>query len=207
MSEIISYVRSAVREFCLEFVADPYLCYTEHGLHALFYTRLYQALPAGQRYTTWQGQKVCVVQKEYATAGNLGKPQRQHWDIAVIKTPPESLVGDPALSYDYLKLAAAVEFGMNEAGEHLLDDIERLCHPDSNVEQGFVVHLYRLSRPGAQFSNRDWSPRSPRILSPERVAKLARGRPVEMYYGMHDSTGRYVSRVWRLNPGAMEPLG
>jgi hypothetical protein len=206
MPDIISAVRSAVRGFCLEFVADPYLCYTEHGLHARFYTLLYHALPAEGRYTAWQGQQVCVVQKEYATAGNLGKPRRQHWDVAVIKSPPESPLGDRPLSYDTLKLAAAVEFGMNEAEEHLVDDIERLCHPDAKVEQGFLVHLYRLSRPGARFSNRDWSPRSRRILSPERVAELARGRPVEVYYGMHDSTGTHPSGAWRLSPGAAEPL-
>jgi hypothetical protein len=118
---------------------------------------LYNALPADQRYTTWHDYKVCVVQKEYPTAGFLGKPRRQHWDIAVIKTPPQSLVDGIASSYDYLKLAAVVELGMNEGKEHLTDDIERLSHPGANVDQGFIIHLYRLSQPGAKLSDRDWS--------------------------------------------------
>jgi hypothetical protein len=106
----IDIVRHTILQFCSEFVQDPYLCYTEHGQHALFYTMLYNALPEQQRYATLHGNKLCVVQKEYPTAGNLGKPQRQHWDIAVIQTPPEGIGTEPQV-YDYLKLTAAVEFG------------------------------------------------------------------------------------------------
>jgi len=79
-------VHQVAKEFVLEFIANPYLCYTEHGQHARFYTMLYNALPAEQRYTKWGANTVCVIQKEYPTAGKLGKPQRQHWDVAVIKT-------------------------------------------------------------------------------------------------------------------------
>jgi len=43
--------------------------------------------------------------KKYPTAGLLDKPQRQHWDIAMIKTPPERLASG---------LAAMVELGLNE---------------------------------------------------------------------------------------------
>jgi hypothetical protein len=85
---------------------------------------LFNVMLEQQRYLTWNNQKVCVLQKEYPTAGKLGKPQRQHWDIAVLKNPPESL--ETKNTYDYLKLFAAIEFGMNEAKEHLEDDIERL---------------------------------------------------------------------------------
>ena len=41
--DIIDSVRSTAKEFCLEFVQNPYLCYTEHGLHARFYAMLYNA--------------------------------------------------------------------------------------------------------------------------------------------------------------------
>ena len=113
--EKIEFLRKAITDFCVEFVSNPYLCYTEHGQHALFYSMSFNALPEQQRYLTWNNQKVCVLQKEYPTAGKLGKPQRQHWDIAVLKNPPES-IGTKS-SYDYLELFAAIEFGMNEVQE------------------------------------------------------------------------------------------
>ena len=201
----IDLVRQTVVEFCVELTRAPYLCCTEHGQHALFHTMLYNALPEEQRFATWYGNKVCVIQKEYSTAGNLGKSRRQHWDIAVIKTPPESIEGKPQ-AYDYLKLAAVVEFGMNEAKKHLVDDIERLSHREANVMQGFVVHLYRLSEPGAPFSRRDWSANSKLILTPEEVgqlAQLAEDEPVEIYYAMHDSTGKHSSGVWSIKQGVI----
>ena len=107
-------VERIIGKFTLEFIQNPYLCYTEHGQHARFYQMLYDELDVSQRYFTCMGQKVCVIQKEYPTAGNLSKPQRQHWDIAIIKSPAES-APDKKPSYDYLKLKAVVEFGMNEA--------------------------------------------------------------------------------------------
>jgi hypothetical protein len=206
MSSQSETVRQIARQFCLEFIKNPYLCYTEHGLHALFFTMLYNALPADQLYTTWHHHKVCAVQKEYPTAGLLGKPRRQHWDIAVIKTPPQSLVDGIASSYDYLKLAAAVELGMNEGEEHLTDDIKRLSHPDANVDQDFIIHLYRLSKPGTKLSDRDWSAASKRIVSKEVVAEIAAGRPVEIFYGLYDSTGKYTPGVWLIKEGTIVPV-
>jgi hypothetical protein len=50
--DIISHVRSSVKQFCQVFLAAPYLRYTEYGRHARLYTRLCLALPAGERYTT-----------------------------------------------------------------------------------------------------------------------------------------------------------
>jgi hypothetical protein len=132
------------------------------------------------RYLNWQGQKVCVVQKEYPTSNKLGKPKRQHWDIALLASPPESKI-DGREAYDYLKLDAVVEFGMNEVQEHLRDDIERLSHEDANLQQGFVVHLYRLSEPGNKFSSRDWSPKSKRILTFKDIRELSVGKPVEFF--------------------------
>lgn len=201
MSGQIDAARQVIRQFCLEFTTDPYLCYTEHGQHALFYTMLYNALPVDQRFTTWQGHKVCVIQKEYRTAESLGASRRQNWDIALIKTPPESIAKDAALSYDYLKLAAVVEFGMNVEEEHLRRDIERLCHPDANLEQGFIIHLYRLSERGAEVSNRDKPPDWREILSREHVAEMGAREPVEIFYGLYDATGRNESGLWLIKEG------
>ena len=201
MDNQIDIIRQAIRDFCLEFINEPYTCYTEHGLHALFYTRLFNTFLEDRRYTDWLGKRVCVIQKEYPTAGNLGKPQRQHWDISVIKTPPESILASSSISYDYLKLSAVIEFGMNEDLEHFIDDIERVCHPDANAEERFVIHYYRLSQPGQKFSNRDWSPNSRQLLSKEKIAEIVSDKAVEVYLGVYDSTEKHPSGVWMIKQG------
>ncbi|HEX7974139.1 MAG TPA: hypothetical protein VF498_07010, partial [Anaerolineales bacterium] len=103
MVNLNELTRQCLASFCFEFLKEPYLAYTEHGLHALFFNQFFCALPETQRYFYWEGHKVGTIQKEYPTAANLSKPQRQHWDIAIIKNPPESRA--TKLSYDYLKLA------------------------------------------------------------------------------------------------------
>ena len=195
--KMLETIRKTITEFCLNFVAQPYLCYTEHGQHALFYSMLFNVLPEEQRYITYKNHKICTLQKEYPTAGLLGKPKRQHWDIAVLKSPPEAVTGKVRI-YDYLKLFAVIEFGLNEAKEHFIDDIERVCHQEANLEHGFIVHLYRLSESGKLFSHRDWSSKSPRIMTIEDVRQLSVGKPVEIYLGLSDSTGIYTSGVWRI---------
>jgi hypothetical protein len=205
MTEQSEKVRVVAADFCAEFVKNPYLCYTEHGLHALFYTKLYNALTPEERYTEWAGHRVCVIQKEYPTARPLGKPRRQNWDIAMIKTPPECLAGSQP-SYDYLRLAAVVELGMNEAQEHLEDDLSRLCHADANVENGFIIHLYRISGPEVQVSGRDWSPNSTRILTCEEVAELVGGEAVEVFYGLADNTGTHPSGAWSIIDGNVQRI-
>ncbi len=40
-------IHQIARQFTLEFIADPYLCYTEHGQHALFYMEAALAQFAG----------------------------------------------------------------------------------------------------------------------------------------------------------------
>ena len=201
-AKMIEIVRKAVQSFCKEFVESPYLCYTEHGQHARFYSQLYQAIPEEKRYLEWKGQKVCVLQKEYPTASKLGKPQRQHWDIAVLSSPSESLIEGKG-SFDFLKLDAVVEFGMNESEEHLVDDIHRLSHPEANLQQGFAVHLYRLSKPGHPLSGRDWSPKSRRILTVEEICKLSIGKLVEIYLAVHDSTQTLDNGVWKIVDGQL----
>jgi hypothetical protein len=204
MTTDVDVIRRVSRAFCLEFLECPYLCYTEHGLHARFYEKLYHALPAEDRYTTWMGQRVCVVQKEYPTFGCLGKPKRQHWDLAVIRVPLEAARDDVKPGYDYLRLVAAIEFGLNEPEVHLKDDVDRLCHPEAGVDYGFIFHLYRLSEPKAKFSGRDWSADSGRILPKEQVAKLAVGRRVEIFYCLYNSRGRREG--WAIGPNGIKPL-
>jgi hypothetical protein len=206
MTGQIEIVRQTIEEFCLEFLEEPYLCYTEHGLHALFYTKLYNAFSAKNRYVSWRGFQVCVIQKEYPTASKLGKPQRQHWDISIIKSPPESKCPSSSPSYDYLKLDAVVEFGMNEGWEHLQDDIDRVCHHEANVENSFVIHLYRLSKAGARRSNRDWSPGSRQLVLKEEIVEFTSDKPVEVFYGLVDISEEHISGVWQIKSGMVTQI-
>lgn len=202
---MISLLRNVIISFCKEFVEHPYLCYTEHGQHARFYNQVYQAIAQDARYLDWDGQRICIIQKEYPTSGKLGKPQRQHWDFAVLKSPAESIIQGPN-AIDFLRLIAAVEFGLNEGKEHLIDDIERLCHPESNLEQGFIIHLYRLSKPGQHISGRDWSPNSKRILTTEDICKFSVDKPVEIYFAISDMTNTHPSGIWCIIDGEVDQI-
>ncbi len=51
MTMLISTVQQALEEFVLNFIEHPYLAYTEHGLHALFFSDLLNRLPSLDRYT------------------------------------------------------------------------------------------------------------------------------------------------------------
>jgi hypothetical protein len=200
----VEMTRRTLLDFCKEFISRPYLCYTEHGLHALFFSRLYNALPPDSLYTTCNGQELCVLQKEYPTAHNLGKSRRQHWDISLIKTP---VVPPPRPNaFDYLPLAAVVEFGLNCPSNHLEDDITRLCHPEANVERRFVVHLYRLSGVVNKVSGRDWAPESNILCSEESVQVVLRNRPVEVFYGVVDTTGANSSGLWLITGHGIEQV-
>lgn len=200
----LEIVRQTLTGFCLEFIRHPYLSYTEHGLHASFYCMLLNALPEDTYYITVLGQKMSILQKEYPTAGNLSKSRRQHWDVVVLNAKEGPI--RRAQSYDYMRILAAIEFGMNEAKAHLIDDIQRLSHPDANVEQGFIVHLYRLSQAGALFSGRDMSPNSPQILKPEDIVPLSLGTSVEIFYGRADMTHKYPNEVWHIKNATMHAV-
>lgn len=191
-------IRDTIKEFCLEFLESPYLCYTEHGLHALFYCRLYSNIPENERHIQWDGKEVCIIQKEYPTADKLGKSKRQHWDIAVFQSPAQS-VPNKTHPYDYLKLHSAIEFGMNADKDHLEEDIRRLSHPNSYVENKYIVHLYRISGPKPKVSNRDWIPRSKKILTPDDVFNLIKGIDTKIYFGITDITDNHESGLWLIN--------
>jgi hypothetical protein len=200
-------IRSTLRDFCLEFTSEPYLCYTEHGLHALFFSRLHDALPVDQRYLEWGGRRVCAIQKEYATAHDLGKSRRQHWDIAVLRNPPVTK-GEPP--YDHFEVEAAVEFGLNEGRDHLIEDMRRLSHKSSNVRNGYTVHLYRISN---AVSKRDLSPRSTRVWpgnrSDEKDKLLAEVRKtnVTAYYVLVDSTCTHKPEALVIERSGIHQLG
>jgi hypothetical protein len=203
---MIEIIRNTLQAFCCEYVRNPYLCYTEHGYHALFFSDLLASIPESLRYVSFNGQKTCIVQKEYPTAGNLGKSQRQHWDIAVFETPLSSK-GETSAGFDYLRLEAVIEFGLNSPEEHLRDDIARITNPYSNTMNGILVHLYRISDARSPFSKRDWSPRSKRILHKEEIYPIIENKPVEVFYAMADQTKTRESGAWLISPGkAIHPI-
>ncbi len=208
MSDVVQITRSTLIDFCLDFLKHPYLCYTEHGMHALFFTRLYGALAAEDRYSELLGQQFCVVQKEYPTAGNLGRSRRQHWDVSVIRRPVVAPVRTSA--FDYLPLAAVVEFGLNCDSNHLVDDIQRLSHPDSNVQNGFVVHLYRLSNSKEKFSGRDLSPDTTILFDKQSVQTVLNNYKeppwLEVLYGIADSTKAYKSGLWSITKQGVKDI-
>lgn len=199
---------SVIEEYCRTFLRNPYWCYTEHGIHAQFYTMLLSELPVGE--VNYSGQQVCRVQKEYPTAAKLKKSRRQHWDIAVLDVAADPVPGKhPA--YDHLKLDCVVEFGLNEKPEHLEDDIRRVSHPESATANAFVVHLYRLSWP--LFSKRDRSDRSTAILSAQVIQDLLLKNqhpdsvvPVSIYLARADRIDRRNSGIWRINTQGTTPL-
>jgi hypothetical protein len=199
-------VEHAVEKVCKQFCLSPYLSYTEHGLHAQLYHELVKSIPPRQLYADWKGQKVCVVQKEYPTAGKLGRPKRQHWDISTLDAP---LAPSPHKSpgYDFFRLNSIVEFGLNAQPEHLADDLDRLRHVEANAANKFVVHLYRLSASGHRISGRDISPDSTAILPIEFVMRMLeqrKGSGIIVYYALWDKTKTFETQAWRLEEG-LEP--
>jgi hypothetical protein len=194
--EALDLFRTELVAFCKEFLAHPYLCYTEHGQHCRFATRLYQAIPAGERYQILGGLRMCRVQKEYPTHRDLSRSRRQHWDVSLIAKSAE--LPRCRFPYDHLPLAAVVEFGLNCKLNHLRDDIQRLSHPDSNVHQGFAAHLFRLSEARERPSARDWSPRSRQLHATDVIKPLLDKTTIEVYLGVSDPTNTNPSGLWRI---------
>ncbi len=188
-------ISKAIEEFCIDFVNNPYLCYTEHGIHAYFYSNLYNTIPRDQKYVYVRDKKMCIIQKEYPTNHNLGKSKRQNWDIAVIA--PEQINTNSL--YDFLKLDSVIEFGLNEPLDHLKDDLERLSHQEANVRNKYVVHLHRISGNGMErVSGRDWSPRSKRIVGLADITQIVVDSDVVIYYAIFDESNTLEMGVWKV---------
>lgn len=169
---VTQILEETIVQFLKDFVKNPYDCYTEHGQHALFFAKLYNALPNEKLYhmmevVSGHQIRVCTIQKEYPTKVDLGKKRRQNWDIAIIQPP-----GACVESYDKLDLSAIVEFGMNEGLEHLVDDFLRVSHPEANADHRYIVHLYRLSAASDRISGRDWSVNARDIKQINDISKL-----------------------------------
>lgn len=196
-------VTKTIERFCREFLEHPYLCYTEHGLHARFYSMLYDALPPEKRYGEIDRKRVCLLQKEYPTAHNLDKSRRQNWDISLIRSPL-SAKPEKCPKYDYLQLDSVVEFALNEDRKHLEEDIRRLCHSESNVINKFIVYLYRIFQP--RVSGRDLSPGSSRLIKPESIHKLVGGRAVDAYLVTADTGRPPLSGAWRIADNTVTKL-
>ncbi|MGG1400167.1 hypothetical protein ABE288_20445 [Bacillus salipaludis] len=202
MLEVNSIVNSSIEQFCKDFIDNPYLCYTEHGIHAYFYNILFQNLAPEQRYIDIGSHKVCVLQKEYPTNHNLDKSKRQNWDIAVINAKQLNFP-----SYDHLELDSVIEFGLNEPLEHLQDDLNRILHSKANVTNKFLVHLHRLSGFGNdRISRRDWSQKSKRIVMLEEIINICKDTDSVIYYAMFDSSELFQNGVWKIAENRVEKL-
>lgn len=173
-SEISKIIKETLEQFLSEFIEKPYLCYTEHGLHALYFAQLYKAL-GDKCYTELDAKPICIIQKEYPTNDKFEKSRRQNWDIAVI----DSSGIKNEIKYDYLPLEAIIEFGLNASICHLCDDFLRISHPKSNSESGYVVHLYRLNK---KFSDRDISENAKDIKNDNEFKRI-RNLMLEMSKG------------------------
>lgn len=184
-------VNETLEALTKEFITNPYVCYTEQGLHAMFFCMLFNRLPPEERYAQLGDKKVSIIQKEYPTFHKLKGTKRGHWDIAVLEKP---LIPLKSPAYDFLKVDSAVEFGLNESVRHLKDDIRRLTDNESNVTNKLLAHFYRLSE---SESHRDWNPRSKRIATPEEVSDEVKGTDIVAYYALVDLT-RSLRRAFRI---------
>jgi len=196
MSETVD---EALEGLCREFLATPYLFYTEQGLHAMFFCMLFNRLSPEERYSLLGDKKVSVVQKEYPTSHKLKDSRRGHWDISILEDP---LIPIRSPDYDFLKVNSAVEFGLNESIRHLKGDIKRLTANESNVANKFLAHFYRLSE---SESHRDWNPRSRRIATPGEVFDEVKGTDVIAYYAIADQT-RGLRRACRITSSGIRGL-
>jgi hypothetical protein len=192
-------VNETLEALTKEFIANPYLCYTEQGLHAMFFCMLFNRLPLEERYEQLGDKKVSVIQKEYPTFHKLKDSRRGHWDIAVLERP---LISMKFPAYDFLKVNSAVEFGLNESIRHLKEDIKRLTAIESNVPNKFLAHFYRLSESESQ---RDWNPRSKRIVTHEEVSERVKGTDIIAFYALVDQVHN-LRRAYRIKSAGTEKL-
>lgn len=88
---------------------------------------------------------------------------------------------------------------MNANKDHLEDDINRLIHTNSYVEHKYIIHLYRISGPNPKVSNRDFSPRSKKILASDQIFKLIKVPNIKIYFGVADITKIHECGLWLID--------
>lgn len=197
-------VEATILEFCREFVKNPYLCYTEEGLHALFSNRLISKVSRDEdKYGMLAGKKVSLLQNEYPSAQPFNDNKRGHWDIALLKSPLTP-IGARIPQFDYLEVDSAVEFALNMGAAHLRKDIARLCpiEPgmDSHVKNKYVVHLYRLMKLGSsRFSNKDMSAKNKEYISENGVLTEIDGSDVVVYYARVTKDDESMNTIFRID--------
>ena len=148
---------------------------------------------------------MCVTQKEHPTTHHLDRSRRQHWDVAVIKTPIE--VPTCNQSYDHLRLGAVIEFGMNVGRDHLIDDISRLSDRRANLDFPLIAHFYRFSEAANRFSRRDWSPKAMSLCRAETIQDMLRpSSPVIVYDGVADTTKPTLTGLLKVTADAIVKL-
>lgn len=195
-------LESILAEFAVEFFRHPYVCYNEHGLHAWLFCKIYQSLSLSERSGILDDQYVSIVQNEYPTAHDLDKSRRQNWDISILRQPLEPLNDKPS-KYDYLKLDAVIEMGLNATKSHLVEDVRRMEHEKANVSHKYILHFYRLSD---GYSGRDLKPNHKSIMSKEEAQMAIGERDVVVYYVIFDSTGKLENGVWEIRNTGIRKL-
>lgn len=203
MEAIHKKAMDLVRRFADDFVVQPYRCYTEHGLHALFFAELFTLLAPEERYFSVRGRAVGCIQKEYPTATKLGRSKRQHWDIAVLDSSVGAYMSESKL--EEIPLVAVFEFGLNEAVDHLKNDLDRLLHSEARVENAVAVHLQRIGDRVNRFSDRDFSPSSARIVDLDRVVEIsAQYEQATIIFANTDSTRGTKDGAWEVRGGNVQ---
>jgi len=192
MKPLEDIVEETIERFCFEFLDSPYLCYTEHGIHALFYHRFLERMPEERRIIKANGKDICIIQKEYCTWDKLIRTRRANWDIAVLCENQSGNRDKDHYWYDCLELNSVIEFGLNPGeSNHVRGDVERLSHEKARVNRKYIVHLYRFSQ---ATTRKDWKTDKPKALvRPDKINDMIKenGNKVIAYWALYnDKTGK-----------------
>jgi hypothetical protein len=168
-------VADTIERFCEEFVENPYLCYTEHGFHALLFHELFEGLSKHgvDLYRPFKTEEmgkeemVCLLQKEYRGLRKFSRREQEesretcaHWDIALFDPSLERRTGSSILKlpvYDSFKLHSVIELGFNNEPGHLDLDIERLDRERRGIRHMHILNLCRIG--SRKVSVRNWTPK------------------------------------------------
>jgi hypothetical protein len=211
-AEICRVVEETIDDFCIFFFKNPYVEYSEHGIHALFFHQLYENFNSNEipRYGHYLNEQVCLIQKEYRMSGKCGGTKAAHWDVCVLKEPLESRndtniqIKSRPNSYDFLEINSIIEFGLKANLSHLNNDVDRLCHPECKARGKFIVHLERFSD---SFSQRDFPLNSKNELPTKaQMIDLTKNNNVIIYYVRTNKNNKNDQRMWKFVNGNLTDL-